>query len=162
MVQLRHAWVLPHGQLVRGDHVWEASLVQGSHGRRGVDRVQLPAHVEAWRRAGAVVVALQPLVGARVFEHLRGVVVVVPIHGFRGSRMRPARRGASELPARRPPKTPKTGVSPPHHVTTQPSNPLAPVFAQRRTGGSQPPSPVSAGGYPAGSPCKLDSTVART
>lgn len=30
-------------------------------------------------------------------------------------------------------------MSPPHHVTAQPSNPLTPMFAQRRTGGSQPP-----------------------
>lgn len=58
MVELRHTWILPHGQSVRGGSVRKAGLLQGSHGRRSVDGVDLPAHVEAGRRAVAVVLPL--------------------------------------------------------------------------------------------------------
>lgn len=85
VVQLRHTWTLPQGgQAVRaGGDVREGGLLQRSHGRRRVGGVHLPAHVEAGRRAVAVVLPLRSLVGAGVLEHLRGVVVVFPIHGCR-------------------------------------------------------------------------------
>ncbi len=95
MVELRHAWILPHGQAVRGGNVRKAGLLQGSHGRRCVDGVHLPAHVEAGRRALAVVLPLRSLVGTGVFKNLRGVIMIFPIHGFRGPAHVPYLRPAS-------------------------------------------------------------------
>lgn len=58
--ELGYARILPHTrQTVSGSNVRKAGLLQGSHGRRCVDGVDLPAHVEAgWRAAVAVVITL--------------------------------------------------------------------------------------------------------
>lgn len=88
VVELRHTWILTHaGQTVGRGNVRKTGLLQGTHGRRCVDGVNLPAHVEAGRRAVAEVLTLWPLVGTRVFKHLRGVVMIFPVHGCRGPRV---------------------------------------------------------------------------
>lgn len=84
VMELRHTWIISKaGEAVRAD-VRKAGLLQGSHGRRSVDGVNLSAHVEARWRAVAVVLPLWPLVGTGVFKNLRGVVVIFSIHGCRG------------------------------------------------------------------------------
>lgn len=46
--------------------------------------MNLSAHVEAGRRAVAVVLTLWPLVDTGVFKNLSGIVMIFPIHGCRG------------------------------------------------------------------------------
>lgn len=82
LVELRNSWIFSQaGQTVGGRDVRKSGLLQDSHGRRCVDGVDLPAHVEARRRTVAVVLALGPLVGAGLLKNLRGVEMSFPIHG---------------------------------------------------------------------------------
>ena len=84
VVELRRAGILPQaGNTVSRRNVGKAGGLQRSQGRRRVNGVDRPAHVEAGRRTVAILIPLRSLVRAGVFKNLRGVVMIFPIHVWR-------------------------------------------------------------------------------